>query len=324
MIRLYITIFIFTVLTFNTVNTSAQTNDNYYWFCISVEQKISEETKIKIIKITEVSDTIKSGSFDNFIETHFDNLQKGVITIGPFSGIEDAKLSKKIYKELENYKSEKEYEQNFYLFFVKPVKIDSSKSIKFKNIPARVTVCTPNLFADIMREGCNFNQLAIGPFTKYELAEKSKYTFLKNGKLYSPTEYDSIAKLKLQEMVKKWKNLRITVVKQKNKDVVGKTFYRLIAIFPKKYFESDAVQIILISPVYKNSSEQIVHGISLQGRNILDNNRVIDFDEKTNYSEILYFNNPDNAKVTGFTAEGFIYDQSTLIKLPKRQIKFRH
>ncbi len=318
----FITLF-FIILSGKYTNGVAQKNDNYNWFYITIQEQISTETNTKLINITNVGDSIESGTFCDFVKKHYNNLKNGKITIGPFENYEDAQLSKKIYTNLDGYNTEVDEDKDFYMFFVKPFKTGDTSFIGFENIPARVTLCSKQLFSDIMMEGFNFDKLAIGPFPKYELAEKAKYTFLRSGRYYLSKQEDSLKAERLNAMLKKWEELKIRIVSKKNKSMGKENFYRFTTRFHKKYFQPNAIQVMLISPVYKNINESNVHGISLQGSEIKDNNRVIAFDENTKYSEMLHFNTPKNTEIQGFTARGFVYNQSSLVELPKKYVKLK-
>ncbi len=304
-------------------NCLAQDNKNYYWFYVMVKKDKNKVTNTDLIKISGVGDSIKSGTFSKFVSEHSANLQKEKIIVGPFENYENSKISKHIYQNAGEHNIKVDNEKDYYMFFVKPFKDGETNTIHFENIPARVTLCSQYLFSDIMSEGFNFDKLAIGPFPKYELAEKAKYTFLRNDIPSEPSKKNNEQNNKLSTMLKKWEKLKIHIVSQNNKHVKEKTFYRFSTRFRKKYFDPDVVQVLLIYPVCKNIARNEINGISLQGSNIKDNNRVIPFSKKTNYSEVLYFNLPKGIEVEGFKVESFIYNQSSLIKLPQRYIKLK-
>ncbi len=312
----------FISLLIQSINCVSQTKEpNYYWFNITV--KTPDGSESSKIRITNIGSGISSGTFNDFLESHNSALKSGRIAVGPFVDRVSAENSQNLYRRRGQGMSNSDEESKLWFFFVKPVKQENSSAIKFESIPSRVTGGSDNIFSAIMSESLSFERLAIGPFSKYELAERSKYVFMKNGRLFGDKTTDSIRSVNLHLMAKKWKKYNVSLVPKKLNKELKKTICRFGTRFSRHYFAPEAVQVILVSATYQNPTDGNIHGTSLQGSNVLDNNRVISYDMATSYVELIYFNYVKGNKITGFVVDSFIYNDSELIQLPTKFIKVR-
>jgi hypothetical protein len=311
------------------VSVQAQINNNdntqkkgvYYWFYINLNKTYDKTTGIDQIFIKNISNEIVSGTFEEFVRDHESALKAGRITIGPFSEDYYAQESQSIYRNEgrgnSNSSDNKNNEEEvlFSYFFVKPVYEDSSKQIIFEPIPSRVTTGTENEFIAMLGEGLSYDKLAIGPFDRYVLAEKSKYVFRKNTVQESENKMDSAKNINLKMMAKKWKNLKLEIVKKSDDKKSKQTIYRFNTKFPGKYFAPYSVQVITITASYSNSFETSSASFTLQGDEVIDNNYSISSESGTYYINMLYFDDNSPAKITGFLFESFIYNDSDMILL---------
>jgi hypothetical protein len=302
-----------------TNNDSTQKKGIYYWFYINLDKSYDKTTGINQIIIKNISNGIISGTFEEFVRDHVSALKSGRITIGPFSEDYYAQESQSIYRNggrgNSSSNQNNDEELSFSYFFVKPVYEDSSNQIIFEPIPSRVTSGTENEFIAMLSEGLSYDKLAIGPFDRYVLAEKSKYVFRKNTIQESTNEMDSAKNNNLKLMAKKWKNLKLEIIKKSDDKKSKQTIYRFNTRFPARYFAPYSVQVITITASYSNSFETSSSSFTLQGDEVIDNNYSISSVSGTYYINMLYFDDNSPAKITGFLFESFIYNDSDMILL---------
>jgi hypothetical protein len=294
----------------------------YYWFYIQLGKSVDKESNSGRIFIKKIGNEIESGSFDNFIESNKQGLKNGKVIIGPFSEKSWVLKSQLLYKYAGRVDEIPPKELNpadedslFTFYYIKPMSEDFQRDINFERIPARVTNGTQYEFMSLLSEGLGFEKLAIGPFHDYELAEKSKFVFRKNGEPDSENAIDSMKSQGLRYMSKKWKTLHLEIVKQPDDKGKNRAVYRFNTKFPRKYFASDAFQAITVRAIYSDSFLSSSIGFTLQGDNVVDNNPVASFESGTLYINVFRFNKRNDAKITGFLFESFIYNNSEIIEL---------
>jgi len=314
------------------VSLQAQIDDNnssivgtevYYWFYI----KVSKPSNRIIIK--QVGNEIKSGLLNEFIEDHRQGLKYGKIFIGPFYQEYQVQQSQLLYKyagkkgRIPAMGLESEDEKTEYSFFyIKPFSEDFKKDIYLERIPSRVANGTQSDFRAVLDIGLDFEKLAVGPFFRHELAEKSKFAFGNNVEASPENKIDSLRSKRLKIMSRKWKSLKLKVVRHTKSEDSTEFAYRLNTKFPRRYFAPNAIQTITINANYSdfNNSQQ---SFTLQGDEVLDNNYVVSSRMSTVYIRIFYFGKYKGAKIKGFLFESFIYNDSEMIELEPIYIKVK-
>jgi len=305
-----------------TANSYKPQEDTYYWFSMQLGKTLDKETGTNRIFVKNIGNEIGSGSYDQFIKEHRLGMKAGKVVLGPFSEISQAEKSRLLYKYAGSNMDvpakeliSKEDDSLYNFFYTKPFSEDFMQEVNFERIPSRVTNGTKDEFMGLLNEGLYFERLAIGPFGNYELAEKAKFAFMKNGDLGAENNEDSLKSKELQMMAKKWKSLNLGIVKQSNNSDINKFAYRFDTKFPRKYFNGDATQIITIRAYYQDSFHVSSSSFTLQGEEVTDNNPVISYEMGTVYINVLYFDMLKSARLTGFLFESFIYNNSELIEL---------
>lgn len=305
--------------TFQTKAVNKQSNKTYYWFYVKVSKYHNKKTGISRISIKTISSDVRSGTIDQFASAHQKALKSNKIVIGPFLQDYQAKQAQILYRyaargsKAPSSSSGKEQDEPIYSFFyVKPLFLPEGGTLQ--HIPARVTTGTESDYMDMLLEGLNFEKLAIGPFSEYEAAEKSKYACLKSTKMESDLQTDSVKDIRLRMMAKKWKELDRRVTKKSESKEEKRVSYRFSIKIPSRYFAPDAVQVVTIKAGFSNANSS-TYSFTLQGDNIIDNNRVASYDMGTYYIEVLDYHVEDKEKVESFVFEGFIYDDREMIEL---------
>ena len=303
-------------------NSNQAQEETYYWFSMQLGKILDKETGTNCIIVKNIGNEIRSGSYDQFIKEHRHGMKSGRVVLGPFSEISQAEKSRLLYKyagsSIDVPAKElisKEDDSLYNFFYTKPFSEDFTQEINFERIPSRVTSGTKNEFMELLNEGLHFERLAIGPFINYELAEKAKFAFMKNGELDAENFEDSLKSQDLKMMAKKWKSLNLGIVKQSNNSEINKFAYRIDTKFPRKYFIGDATQIITIKAYYQDSFHNSSSSFTLQGEDVTDNNPVISYEMGTVYINVLYFDMLKTARLNGFLFESFIYNNSEMIEL---------
>ncbi|RLD81551.1 MAG: hypothetical protein DRJ10_06050 [Bacteroidetes bacterium] len=311
------------ILVLSNVSLQAQISDDnksivgsnvYYWFYIKLN-------KSSHISIKQVGKEIKSGSLNEFIEDHRQGLKYGKIFIGPFYQESQVQQSQLLYKyagkkgRIPGLALESEGEETEYSFFyIKPFFVDNDQEIILERIPSRVASGTQSDFREMLDIGLDFEQLAVGPFFRHELAEKSKFAFGNIVESIPENEIDSLKSKKLKRMAKKWRSLKFKIVRHPDSEDPSNFAYRFSTRFPRKYFASNAIQTITINANYNdfNSAQQ---SFTLQGDQVIDNNYVVSSQMSRVYIRIFHFDRYEGAKIRGFLLESFIYNDAEMIEL---------
>lgn len=302
-------------------NSSIVGTEQYYWFYI----KLSKPSNRILIK--HVGNEIKSGTLNEFIEDHQQGLKSGKIFIGPFYQEYQVQQSQLLYKyagkksripRLETEDKETEYS----FFFIKPSSENFSQDIYLEPIPSRVANGTQSDFREMLDLGLDFDKLAVGPFFRHELAEKSKFAFGNNVGASPENAIDSLKSKRLKTMSKKWKSLKLKIVRHPGSEDSTKFAYRFSTKFPRRYFAPYAIQTITINANY-NDFNNAQLSFTLQGDQVLDNNYVVASRMSRVYIKLFYFDKYDGAKIKGFLFESFVYNDSEMIELEPIYIKVK-
>jgi len=315
------------------VSLKAQLTDNnvpykttvFYWFSIKFTKTTDKNTGTDQIFLKYTDNNIETGSFDQFISSHQQGLKDGKVVIGPFSDPGVAQTSQTIYKKSGRIgnSGSGDNNANYSFFYVKPLEADSNMEVKFERIPSRITTGTINDFGAMFSEGLGFDKLAIGPFSEYESAEKSKFTFRKNDDIGIESKLDSTKSRNLKTMARKWKSIKLVMAKaiiDKNTDQVK---VRFSTNFPARFFPVDAVQVIKVTATYDDAFETSNTCFSLQGEEVIDNNYAVSFVSNTVYINYLYFDKFGAGKIKGFFFESFIYNDNDIIELDPIYVPYK-
>ncbi|OQX99969.1 MAG: hypothetical protein B6I20_09410 [Bacteroidetes bacterium 4572_117] len=307
----------------NNVSLQAQITDDksivgsdiYYWFFVKIKKPSNR------ILIKHIGREIKSGTLTDFIADHQQGLKSGKIFLGPFYQEYQVKQSQLLYKyvgkkgkvpgidpELEGKKTE------YSFFYIKPFSENFQKDIYLEPIPSRVGSGTQSDFREMLDIGLDFDKLAVGPFLRHELAEKSKFAFGNNVGKSPKNKIDSLRSKRLKRMSKKWGSLKLVIVRQPNFEDSTKYAFRFSTKFPRKYFAPHAIQIISINANYNNFNNSI-QSFTLQGDAVIDNNYAVSYNMSRVYIKRFYFDKYRGAKIKGFLFESFIYNGFEMIEL---------
>ncbi|MFN8258157.1 MAG: hypothetical protein U0W24_20880 [Bacteroidales bacterium] len=296
----------------------------YYWYFIRIGKAVDKETGMGKMYVKRIGSQVESGSYEDFIRSHKSSLKTGKILLGPFPDRQQAEKSIQSYQmasaipdKAEKMKQKFRSDSIFSFYFVRPVFGKWIKSVKFQRIPSRVATGTQLEFLDMMQEGLLYEKLAIGPFYDFDLAEKSKFIFRKNGELEDAGEKDTMGRKDIEAMSRKWKSVKIEMVKLSNKKKPGQFNYQVKIKFPKKYFASEAFQTISIKALYADTTLVSKTGFTLQGDYAMDNNSVISFEKGGTYTQNSSFINPKQSKLKGFIIESFIFNATQMIEQDK-------
>jgi hypothetical protein len=296
-----------------------QDSKTYYWFYIKASSSHSRTTGISRLSIKSISNDIRSGTIEEFATAHERGIKSEKVVIGPFTQRYQAEQAQLLYRyaakgssgpSKTNTKEQKEPIYSF--FFIKPIFMQGEGT--FQRIPARVTNGTEQEYMDMLKEGLNFEKLAVGPFINYEAAEKSKYACMRSSKMESDHETDSIKNRNLRLMARRWKSLKMTMTRKSKSKVEQNAVFRFSMNIPSRYFAPDAVQVVTIKASY-NSSNSASYSFTLQGDNVIDNNRVVAHDMGTVYLTVVGFDIEGKEKIESFVIDSFIYDDNDIIEL---------
>ena len=291
----------------------------YYWFNTTIGHNLDKSTGQDQVYVKSIGNDISSGSFIEFMNAHAENLISNSVVMGPYPERYEAQNAQFLYRGNDgssNKKSSEDDDEPVYsYYFVKPVYEDSLQKIYFERIPSRVTSGTLTEFEAMLSEGLNFEKLAVGPFSRYELAEKSKFVFRRNGEINLDSRVDSAKIRNLEFMAKKWKSLKLDIIKKGEDKELNKYTYRFSTNFPKNYFNSDACQIFTITASYSESFSTSSTSFTLQGEDVIDNNYIVPSGSNTVYINIIYFDKFEKAKINGFLFESFIFNDYEMIRL---------
>lgn len=302
----------------------------YYWFYLKLGKAPSKSTGMDRIFIKTISSSVKSGSFNQFIKAHQDGLLTGKITIGPFLEDYQVKHAQLLYKyagknvRIPGTQSKgADEEEEFSFFYLKPHIFNESQEIFLEPIPSRVTTGTQNNFVDMLSEGLNFEQLAVGPSPTYELSEMSKFAYGKIPGSEPAAEIDSLAHLKMVNMARQWKSLKWKIVRKADNSDTKNYLYRFSTKIGRRYFAPNAIQVVTIKAAYSESYQGRTNSFTLQGDQVTDNNYVVSSKMSTVYIKTLYFERGGKEKINGFWLESFIYNNTELIELEPVYIKLK-
>jgi hypothetical protein len=300
-------------------NKLFQDSKTYYWFYVKTSVSHNRTTGISSLSIKSIGSDIRSGTIKEFAEAHERAIKSDKIAIGPFTQRNQAEQSQILYKYAARGSSGPSgtttgemAEPVYSFFFVKPLSLPDGGALQ--RIPARVTTGTEEEYMAMLLEGLNFEKLAVGPFIEYDAAEKSKYACMKSSKMGSDPETDSIKSRDLHLMAKKWKSLKMNITR-KSKSLAEKTaVFRFSMNIPSRYFAPDAVQVVTIRASY-NTSNSASYSFTLQGDNVIDNNRVVASDMGTVYLTVVGFDVEQKEKIESFVVDSFIYNDDEIIEL---------
>jgi len=168
-------------------------NQFVFWIAIRAQIKISNETKKEVYVIQTARNKAQSGKVLKYEKSLWRNLNSGYqLLIGPFTEYNDAMRAAEMYKlskfdtqsmqaEINNY-VDSTAASEYYWFFLKFKIMPRTKRISLERTAARVAFGTLKDFRQVLWEGLNFQQLAIGPFQTQVEAEEAK-------RLYRLEEY---------------------------------------------------------------------------------------------------------------------------------------
>lgn len=293
----------------------------YYWFYIKIDKAFDKETGTNRIIIKNIGSEIESGTFSEFLSSHQNGLKSGKIVIGPFGEKGQSQNAQSYYRNSGKYNGSSEdatgfgEDDTYTFFYMKPVGDNLSQGIIFERIPSRVTTGNIEDFMSLLIEGLSFDKLAIGPFDNYELAERSKFAYVKNNETGSGSQIDSMMNPGLKIMAKKWKSLNLEIIKQSENKELNKTTFRFNTKFPRKYFATDAYQVITIRALFVEPVDNSSNSFTLQGDGVVDNNPVVSYEMGTVYINVLNFDKHKDNKIKAFSFESFIYNDSQIIEL---------
>jgi len=306
---------------------SISENLQYYWFYLKLDEVIDNEYKISRMIIKKVDKKIESGSFQNFVSNHKAGLKSGKIYIGPFGSKSQAQNAKDEYDKIQSQTIYSDLQQSktnmdsaYYYYLARPVIEKWFGKVEFRRIPAKVSQGSMNEFKLALGDGLSSHLLTIGPFPDFEIAEKSKFIFRKNGEAIESISPDTLFKSGMLEMNRKWKSIKIELTKFQSKKNAVKVQYKLKFSFPEKYFSQDVFQTISIKADYDTKIQPLKTGLTFQGERVADNNPVISFEKGSTIQQTLEFPLIKNAKILGFKIESFIYNNTDMVEQELRYL----
>jgi len=299
----------------------------FYWFNIKLGKSIDRKTKTSKLMVKKLKPEIESGYYQNFVESHRLGLKKGTAVIGPFEdkiqaqkAINYYSASKKHQKVENDSASKIESDSGFYYYLTRPVIGKLFKPLSFQRIPARISTGSQSEYLAMLEEGLSFQFLAIGPFMDYNLAEKSKFIFRKYGESENNDTLNAANYASIETMTKKWKSLKVEMIKLSKKKSKDKVYYQLRIKFPKAYFAEDAFQTITISAKYSDPEIKSNIGITFQGDFVMDNNEIIPGNKISTYTQTIPFGTFKKVKLQGFYIESLIFNNTEMIDQEKKYI----
>ena len=321
MYKLIIVFFLCSISVQAKVVNSKSNNDQktYYWFYVKVAKSHNKSTGISRMSIKSIGTGIVSGSIGEYTSAHKKGLKSDKVIIGPFTQHNQAEQAQILYRIAakggnapKSNLSEEEEEPIYTFYYIKPVFFSGEMSLQ--PIPSRVSEGTEQEYMDMLKEGLNFEKLAVGPFIKYQAAEKSKYACLRSSNIETDHEADSIKDRNLRLMARKWKGLDRRITKMSRSKLEQRLSYRFSMKIPRLYFTPDAVQVVTIRASFDDSNS-FSQSFTLQGDNVIDNNRVASYDMGTVYIIVLDYKVEGKEKIESFVFESFIYDDNQIIEL---------
>jgi hypothetical protein len=324
-------LFIFIIIPINSFSNNPDPKDKvYYWFYVKLGEVYDKETETTRLKIKKLGKEILSGTFGEFIHSHKAGLKTGKIFIGPFNDLNRALQAKKEYEtarnqseKIEQILSKNKKDTIFYFYLTRPVMGKWFNPVNFEHIPARISPGTTLDFQAMLTEGFTFRFLAVGPFSDYGMAEKSKFIFRKNGETQISEVPDSVSKSEILSMDKKWKTLKIEIARLASRKNKENQSLRVKIKFPKQYFSENVFQTITFRARYSDPAIDQHTGITLQGELAPDNNPAIPFDKATTYTQLIEFPVFKKYKLEGIYIESFIFNTSDMVEQENRYQKVR-
>lgn len=330
--KLAITIlFIFFIIPLNSFSNNPDPKDRvYYWFYVKLVEVYDKETETAQLKIKKLGKEMLSGTYEEFIHSHKAGLKTGRIFIGPFN---DLNLALKAKKEYETAKSQSEKigqilsknkkDTIYYFYLTRPVLGKWFNPLQFEHIPARISPGTTLDFQAMLTEGFTFRFLAVGPFSDYGMAEKSKFIFRKNGETQISEVPDSVSKSQIFSMDKKWKTVKIEISRLPSRKNKENQSFRVKIKFPKQYFSENVFQTITFRARFSDPAIDQHTGITLQGELAPDNNPTIPYDQARTYTHMIEFPVFKKNKLEGIYIESFIFNTSDMVEQENRYHKIR-
>ncbi len=304
-------------------NKSIVGSDIYYWFYIKIGKSSNR------LSVKHVGNEVMSGTLNDFIIDHQQGLMAGKIFLGPFYQEYQVKQSQLFYKyagkngEIPGLNVEVEgKETEFSFFYIKPFSENYLSDIYLERIPSRVGSGTQNDFRNLLDIGLDYEKLAVGPFFKHELAEKSKFAFGSSVGESAKNETDSLNNKRLMRMAKKWESLKLVIARQRNSEDSTEFAFRFSTKFPRRYFAPTAIQTITVSANYDDFNNA-TRSFTLQGDEVIDNNYAVSYQMSRVYIKRFYFDKYDGANIRGFLFESFIYNDLKMIELAPVYIKVK-
>jgi hypothetical protein len=297
----------------------------YYWFYIRLKSSFDRQTKSKKLEVQSIGREIESGNLNQFVKRHGYGLHTGLIFIGPFTDENKAIEARNLYKEKKVSKNEAAdslksapNDSTLFYYLTRPLLGKWLKPVGFQRIPSRIASGSINDFLSVLNEGLAFQIFAIGPFEDYALAEKSKFTFRKNGEPGFIELPDTTQPITLVDMVEKWKTIEMEIIEPERDYSKNKGQYAIEIKFPANYFIEDAFQTITIRPKYSNPKLISNTGITFQGDYVMDNNEIIPFDKATVFSQAFSFARYTDVSLEGFDIESFVFNGTKMLEQETR------
>jgi hypothetical protein len=324
-------LFIFLIIPLKSFSSNPNPKDRiFYWFYVKLGQVYDKETETTRLKIKKLGKEILSGTYDEFINTHKTGLKSGRIFIGPFNDLNRALQAKKEYEttrnlsqKIEQILSKNKKDTIYYFYLTRPVLGKWFNPVQFEHIPARISPGTTLDFRAMLTEGFTFRFLAVGPFSDYGMAEKSKFIFRKNGEAQISEVPDSLSKSEIINMDRIWKSVKIEISRLPSRKNKENQSLRVKLKFPKQYFSANVFQTVTFRARYSDPAIDQHTGITLQGELAPDNNPAIPFDKAKTYTHMIEFPVFKKYKLDGIYIESFIFNTSDMVEQEIRYQKVK-
>jgi hypothetical protein len=297
----------------------------YYWFYVRLKSAFDRQTKSKKLEVQSIGREIESGNLNKFVQRHGYGLHTGLIFIGPFTDGKKAIEARSLYRDMKINKNEgkdstiaSQNDSTLFYYLTRPLIGKWLNPVSFQRIPSRIASGSINDFLSVLNEGLAFQIFAIGPFEDYALAEKSKFTFRKNGEPGFIEVPDTAQPITLADMVEKWKTIEMEIIEPERDYSKTKGQYAIEIKFPENYFIEDAFQTITIRPKYSNPKLTSNTGITFQGDYVMDNNEIIPFDKTTVFSQSFSFARYTDVSLEGFYIESFVFNGTKMLEQETR------
>jgi hypothetical protein len=256
-------------------------NENCYWFNIGVNLAVNQHFKNLETNVYRVYKGISSGSFNKFEETFYKKLKKNILCVGPFESEQLARFSHEFYENLrlktpvadeEIYKMA-ESGNEFYYYLTSPENSSENKQLRFERFPSAIADGNIRNFNELLIESITHQKLAIGPFSNYISAEKSKFIIRKYGEQDSKNQTKEIkVDDDLKKMAENWKSLKLEL-SANGFEEKGMIQCNLNINFPAEYFGENALMVLSFGFLYNDTIFNFQDGVTIQGTKFYDNNR---------------------------------------------------